>query len=304
MSASVLPPGTFVFEFNGIELHGVATDSTDDIQWRIAVHEFDRRAGAQTENMGRAPWQQRVTLLWIGEDGFSRATNFMLTLERSPSGLLVHPIYGKRQATCSGTQGARLSAHDPNTYVMPVAFMEDSLDASIIGEAGQEAEAQAADVNAQAANVLALVTHYSAAAGAIQSLGNAAAAVAVAATANAESTAINTTPLGTMLGALPALTQSAIVAMRLESIAPEVADDVRSCEVMLYACAQLGDAVLAQHPALRDYRVAQAQPLMSLASQLYGADGANRIPELLANNPAIVGQALITPGTVLKVATS
>ena len=107
-----------------------------------------------------------------------------------------------------------------------------------------------------------------------------------------------------MLGALPALTQSAIVAMRLESIAPEVADDVRSCEVMLYACAQLGDAVLAQHPALRDYRVAQAQPLMALASQLYGADGANRIPELLANNPAIVGQALITPGTVLKVATS
>ena len=62
--------------------------------------------------------------------------------------------------------------------------------------------------------------------------------------------------------------------------------------------------MIGQHPALTDYRVTIDTPLMALAGRLYGADGSNRLAELLANNPAIVGTPAIPAGTVLKVASS
>lgn len=154
---NILPEGTVQFEYKGITLHGWCTELSDDIQWRIASHEFDRRDGAVTENMGRAPWGMRATLVFVGGDAFTDAEAFMQALEINPSGLLVHPIYGKRQATCSGTQGARIQVSEANTYTVPVMFQENNLDASLIGEQNQGTSAKAQDVDAQAAAVDAIV---------------------------------------------------------------------------------------------------------------------------------------------------
>ena len=149
-SGNILPPGTFQLEFKGIQLHGYSTEIGDDTQWRVAVHELDRRAGQQTEVMERSGWQTRVTLVFVDEAGFEDAKAFVLALEINPSGLLIHPIYGKRQATCLGFQGARLTVAEANTYTMPVTFVENNLDASLIAEGAQGVPAQASAVNAQA----------------------------------------------------------------------------------------------------------------------------------------------------------
>ena len=107
--------------------------------------------------MGRAAAQLRMTLMFVGQAGFEDAQAFIRGLEINPSGLLVHPIYGKRQATCSGAQGARLAASESNVYTMPVTFIENNLDKSIIGEQtqGVSAKAQAASTQADAVDELA-----------------------------------------------------------------------------------------------------------------------------------------------------
>lgn len=158
--STILPSGTVEFEFLGFKLHGITSDITDDVQWRIAVHEFDRRDGAQTENMGRAPWQMRATVLWIDEGGFGDARNFVAALEKNPSGLLIHPLYGKRQATCSGFQGASLRVSEANTYTMPLTWTENSLDAKIVGTQAQGVDALAQAVNSQASTTLTLAEPY------------------------------------------------------------------------------------------------------------------------------------------------
>jgi prophage DNA circulation protein len=160
-AGNVLPKGTLEFEFKGIRLHGYATEIIDDIQWRIASHEFDRRDGGQAEPMGRAPAQHRVTLVFVDAPAFDDATAFLTALEIDPSGLLIHPIYGKKQATCSGTQGARLTVQEVNVYVVPVTFIENNLDGSVVGEQSQGAAAKAQAVSDQADAVDGLADPYS-----------------------------------------------------------------------------------------------------------------------------------------------
>ena len=157
---NVLPDGTFELEFGGIRLHGYSTDLGDDIQHRFAMHEYDRTAGAEQEWMQRGPWRCRVTLVFAGDHAFSDAKRFLLLLETNPKQLLIHPIYGRRRAACSGAEGARLSAQTPNTYTMPVVFMEDSLRGSVLGAGAQGVPAAGANVNAQATSVTALADPY------------------------------------------------------------------------------------------------------------------------------------------------
>lgn len=299
---NVLPQGTYAFEFKGQRLHGYTTDLSDDIQWRIAVHEFDRTPGAQTENMGRAPWRLRVTLAFVGADAFLDAQAFLFSLESTPSGLLVHPIYGKRQATCSGTTGARLATPEVNTYTLPVEFIENSLNASIIGEEGQGTPAKAASVQAQAAAVLAYVSQASAAYSAVQTLTGKATSMADAALASAQSGTVDATMVATLTG-LPGEAAAAIVALRASESAETAAAAQAAIEVLLVQCNDLAEVAQSQAGPVTDYTVAEAIPLALLAARLYPGNAWARMNDLMQRNPQIVGLALIPAGTRLKIAT-
>ncbi len=150
-AGNILPAGTFELEFKGHRLHGVAADLSDDDQHRIAVHEYDRRDGAATEWMGKGSWQSRITLVWIDADGFADRKTFFDDINTNPSGLLIHPIHGKRQATCSGTSGARLAAQESNTYTTPVTFMDNSINPDDVATSSQGVPAKSAAVVSQAA---------------------------------------------------------------------------------------------------------------------------------------------------------
>lgn len=315
---NVLPSGTVELEFKGIRLHGYTTDLSDDIQWRVAVHEFDRRDGAQTENMGRAPWQCRITLVFVGTDAFLDAQALILALEINPSGLFVHPIYGSRQATCSGTQGAKLTANEANTYTLPVTFIENILDASVIGEQSQGVAAKAQAVTAQAAvvsqyvsstqnpsipavNPLLVAALIPGAASQVNALATAATAFAANATTSAATGAVDSSLL-LSLNAMPTQTAVAIAALRAASTMPEVTDAVMSCEVLLALCSAAGDALLAQRPPLGGWTVPGDMTLMAIAEQFYGGDAMARIGAIEADNPNILGLVLIPAGTSLKLA--
>lgn len=306
-AGNVLPPGTSEFEFKGQRLHGYLTDLTDDIQWRVAVHEFDRRDGAQTEVMGRAPMRLQGTLVFAGvddasnEQAFLDAQAFVLALEVNPSGLLVHPIYGKRQMTCSGTQGARLAVPEVNTYTLPVSFIENNLDGSVIGEQTQGPAVKAAAVQAQSANVLLLAAVAPGAAAQVQALTTAAVNFATNAAASSAGAAVDPS-LITSLNGLPPLTATAIASLRSSASAPEVAAAVTACEVLLALCSQLGDALLIAAPSLQPWTVPADMPLVVVAERFYGGDAFAHLDEITTNNPGILGLVLIPAGTQLRLA--
>ena len=156
---SVLPDNTEEFFFKGMRLHGYCTEIADDFQRRLAVHEFDRRPGAMTEDMNTGPIQYRASLVFItdlrkGIDGFSDAKNFKTMLEDNPSGIFVHPIHGERQMTCAGWQNATISSSTPNTYTMQVSFIDNTIDPILIGKQSTSVQAYVASVNNQSGSVI------------------------------------------------------------------------------------------------------------------------------------------------------
>lgn len=156
---SVLPSGTVDLEFRGMKLHGYCVEIADDFQYRIALHEFDRRPGGKTENMELAPVQYRVTLVWITDkirDGFADALKFKKLLIENASGLFVHPIHGERQMTCSGWQNAIIRSGEPNTYTMPVTFVDNTIDTVLVGNQTKGIAAFVADIAKAGAGVVSI----------------------------------------------------------------------------------------------------------------------------------------------------
>lgn len=303
---SVLPPGTFYLEFKGMRLHGFATDISDDIQWRIAVHEFDRRAGAQTENMDRAPVQTRVTLVFAGHDrlsdgqAFLDAQVFLASLQINPSGLLVHPVLGKRQMTCGGVQGMRLSADFPNVWTLPVTFHEDNLDGSVVGEAGSLAPL-AQDATSLVDTVTASVVNYLAASATVGQLTSSATSL-VASTLAATDALAPDYKLNVAMADVVSNGELAISALRATSATdPEVGVAITNCELLVSACHALVAAALGASSPLDVWVTPREMSLVEIAQQLYGADALRRLSELEANNEAVRGLLLVPAGTRLSV---
>jgi hypothetical protein len=118
-------------------------------------------------------------------------------------------------------------------------------------------------------------------------------------TASAASTGADTSVL-TNLNALPPLCAAAIAAIRAASSAPEAATVVADCEVLLYRCSLLGDAILARRPAFTPFVVPQDMSEMVILERFYGSDAFAHVDEFEGNNPQIVGLVPIPAGTPLK----
>lgn len=129
------------------------------------------------------------------------------------------------------------------------------------------------------------------------------AAQAFAAAAQASSGSAADPSLLLSLNQLPSLCAAAIAALRASPAAdPEASQATSACEVLLANCAALGDALLAQRPPLGAYTVPQDSPLTLIVQNYYGGDALSWLPQVLADNPQILGLAIIPSGTPLKLA--
>jgi hypothetical protein len=310
---TALPAGTQIFEFGGLVLHGNLRDWQDSMPERVAVHEFDRRAGAQTEPMKSAPRTFRCTLYFVEAAGFAKATQFAALVRENPSRLLIHPLYGRIPMTCKGTEGASWSADNAaNAYSMPVEFIEDNLDGQIIAQQAQGVATGAADVGVLAALVLSVVDTVDAATTATAAQIAEAASLAVIATdaaiefSDATYTAATT---DTPAPGLPAMLSTAIAAIDNGIAAvvvmcggePTGGPAIVAYQNLAAACLDMGAAYLAQRPPLITYVTPEAMHILVLAQQWYPSEAQARVDEILANNPG-VRAGVIPSGTTLKLA--
>ncbi len=296
--ASTLPAGTFRLEFGGMELHAIATEVIDTRPQRVAVHEFDRRPGAQNEPMGRGPHSTRTTLVWVGEDGFKDALRFGAMLDENPTRLLVHPIYGRMQATCKGFDGATLRAAEPNTYRTPVEFSESNLDGRIVAPAAQGVPAKAGAVTDGVETLQAFMSDLSITIGTgVQAFLDAASSFATLAL-DAASAATLDPSLSSALAAFLSLTGTAQLELRAIDT-PEASQAADQCEVIAADARDLGAAVLATKPAPTTWIVPGDMTPLAILGRVYGAAAGQHLDALYINNPGIVGLDPIPAGTRL-----
>jgi len=297
---STLPAKTYRLEFGGMELHALARELIDSRQQRVAVHEFDRRPGGQTEPMGRGPHSTRATLVWIGDQGFQDALRFGAMLDDNPTRLLVHPLYGRMQATCKGFDGANLRASEPNTYYTPVEFLESNLDASLVTQAAQGVPAKAGAIREGVETFTSFAATWSITITAgVQLFLEAAANFATLALDAVDDGTLDP-GLGSELATLLTMTGTAQAELRSVNT-PEAAQAADQCEVIAANARELGDALQATKPAPTVYVVPSDLPPIAVANLLYGAAAAQHLDALFINNPSIVGLDPVPAGTRLFV---
>lgn len=300
--ANVLPEGTQVLEWGGETLHGQLASWRDRRVRRIAQHTFDRRDGAQSEDMGRAAHVMECTLLFDGTDGLARLRRFLKLWDENPTRLLVHPIFGRMNATWVGVDSGTLTVDSgANVYTVAGQFVESNINADTVSGDSASIAGRAAAVDSQSLLVTAEVA--ATVAWSTAALRTTVATFTTAAgtfsTAAAASTASVDPSLSGLLSAATIAGSAAISAIR-DTVdgAPEAAAAVTACEILQANLLDLGAACLARRPSLIEYTVGETAHLLAIAGQWYGGDAVNRMTEIRALNPNVRG-LLVRAGTRL-----
>ncbi len=304
MAKSILPEGVAAARFKGIDINVKMVEWTDTRKPRLAVHEYLKRDGALIEPMGRAPFRCKMSLVYVGEKFAEEFKELAKSVDDNPKGTLSHPLFGEMQVACEGFEGATLNVENGrNLYTVPVSFVEDNLDQKLANQAnGVAAQQQKVDTTSTA--LLAKITQFVAAATAITNLANAAVSFSVSAFSSQSAFAF-VPGLNTALQSLRMLTMDAVAEIRADPAAdpePKCYETVVLCEQLYDACVQMHSAISVAQPALVTYIVPIQIHVANLAVRLYGADGRDRIDEILSLNPGkIPNPASIPPGISLLV---
>jgi len=286
--------------FKGLDLARFITEWKDSRQPALAVHRYLQRDGGEVEPMGRKPHEVKVTLAFAGKTWRSDWLPIAASIDDDPKGPLVHPVYGRMQTACQGFESATMNVETAaNLYIVPLGFIEDSVDSRIVSDSAQGPAGKAAVVEATGAALLQRSPAQPQIRGSLLRLVTTASAFA--------SSALDTTL---------ALGSSHILPTVLDAVRQQVLDtrqvlratvsDTQSYETLvgieqLYdACLSLDNALRASGPALFVYVVPSLTSLVALAARLYRADAVARMPEILANNRGrIPNPAAIRAGTEL-----
>lgn len=296
-------PGAEFFKFKGLDLHANLVSANYTRKRRIAVHEYLKRDGGQTEDMGREPFRVQLAVTFVGPDFRAEATRLAASIDQNPNGQFVDPLFGEFPATCEGFDRALLEPdRTVNSITLPLSFVENNVDARLSASQSQGASTAAQAVTEQVESFDEIVAEFAAAATATAALSDAAAAYATAALDAFIETAIDPS-LTTRLGEIAGLTEAAQAAL-VTAAGSEVfaCDALVASEMVAAACASLQQAILDARPPMGRYTVPTLTHVVALAQYFYGNEGLARVDEILANNPDVADPSAIEAGTVLVMA--
>lgn len=292
--------------FKSVDLSKHLVEWHDTRQPSIAVHRYIKRDGAEVEKLGRKPHEVKATLAYAGKAWRSDWLPLQATIDADPGGLLVHPVYGKMQVVCQGYDGATMHVENAaNLYIVPLAFIEDSIDTRIQAPNAQGPTAKQNLVQSFAAALLDRTPATPSTQASVLRYVTTATTYAAAATTAALVVAVDPS-LGNKLDLVRAAAADARAALRAD---PLLGNDATGYEALALveqvydACVQLDDAVRAVKPTISIYTVPSTMHISVLAVRFYGPDGLARIAEILANNAGrIPNPAAIRAGTELLMA--
>lgn len=256
-----------------IELHQYLQRITDSRGPRVVVHEFPNRDGARVETLGRKPHRTQWDLTFVGPDWRKTLLSLVRAIDASPSGLLVHPVYGQMRVVCHGFDQSVLElAQLTDTVTVALVFTEDAVDSSLQTEQQQGVAAKQQAVSSASTDFATAAAPYLSAASQISSLISASTSYATAAF-TADTTATPDPSLGSLLnavGSAVAIVQAAIAAdpVALASSAQSY-DAFAASEVLYAACIDMDDEVRLESVGFFTYIVPGDTSIAVLLQQLY-----------------------------------
>lgn len=331
MSTQSVLTGAEAASFKGISINAQLVEWTDTRQYRHAVHEFLKVDGAKVEPMGRRPFSCRMNLFFVGPNWRADLTKFLSSVDRDPTGVLVHPAFGSIDAFCQGTEGGSMNVENArDMYVLPVSFIENNVNQRLTETLGQGVPAAQQNTSSMSQSLmLAMDRLQGAVAKASISTFVDSVTEYVLLTALSTFVSVSQDVTGTVFGTdAPSMDQqlaivrdnansakAAIIADPTSGVsAAALAAGTASATARTYemialveqtfaACLELDAAIRKNKPVLQKYTVPGMMHIGTLAGIFYGSDGPSRIPEILVNNRGkIPTPAAIRKGTVLLMA--
>jgi hypothetical protein len=272
--------------FHGIDLSPWITEWRDTRATGIAMHRYLKRDGGEAEDMGRDPHEAKVTLAYLGTNWRREYLRLQAKIDENPIGPLVHPIYGRMNAACSGPSDAGMNIADAvNLYTVPLRFIESAVDTKVTApELGPQA--LQGDVDSKSDELTTAAAPFTASSTEVAGLQAASSAYAIAAVASS-ATNVRDPSLAQLLDSTRASAEAARAAVMLD---PAASSDAARFGVLiaieqLYdACTRLDDAVRARGSRVFEYTVPARIHVARLAQVFYPGDAMARIGEILANN--------------------
>jgi hypothetical protein len=288
-----------------IELHTNLQRITDARGPRVVVHEFPNKDGAVVETLGRKPHRTTWTLTFTGPDWIATLKKLTNGFDTSPSGLLVHPIYGQMRVVCHGFEQSVVDiVNAADTITLDLVFTEDTSLLTVEQEQQGIAAKQQA-VTSAVSDFQTVLDPYT-----DQNTTTAGAALSSNASNYSSSsfTAASTNTvdpsLGAQLdsvGAALAVFSAAISvdSLALSSVAQSY-DVLAAAEVVYAACLDMADEVALETSGLTEYTVPGTTSIAVLAAARYGNRAISVIDQILTLNADVIADATaIRAGTVL-----
>ena len=295
--STALPDGTRIADWGGFKLHDYLASWQDQNLGRVAQHTYDRRDGGENEDMGGASRVTKVTLLFEGSSGFDACRKFVALWQANKTRLLVHPLWGRYNATFLGIESGSLTVDQgANLYTVQGQFVESNINSATVADSAASVPTKAAAARAQmdAVNVAAL--DYAGVVATVAAVSSylTTAGLFVDQVTAAASTGTPDPSLPSRLDRSQSKATASIAALRVAAAdGPHAYGAIAACEVLAALLLDLGAAYLAQQPPLVEYVTSEAVPLLTIANRWYPGDARNRVSQILGNNPTLRG--LIVP---------
>lgn len=298
-----------------IALHGNMQTVTDTLRTRLAVHEFLKVDGALVEVMGKSPNNYKLLLHYVGPNWRRDYQNLAARLDKTPKGVLIHPVFGELRVACQGIEGGAVDvAQAVDAITVPISFIDDSVDTNVQSDTSVSVSQKKSTLDDAIKAFTDAAAPYAAPFGETfggVSIATLIAAVATTATtygeaASAASDGNESDPaLQTQLEAVGASCDLSIGAIEASAVNDGNADayDAVAAAMQVYASAlELKASIDAARPPVVTYTVGSDTNILALASILYGSQAAARIDEILLLNPNLDAYN-IRAGTQLRLTT-
>lgn len=281
------------------ELHKYLQRVTDTRGPRVVIHEFPYRDGAKIETLGRRPHRSQWDLLFNGPDWLTLLTSLVKAIDASPSGMLVHPIYGQMRVVCHGIDPSVLEvAQFTDTVTLSLVFTEDQTDLGVQEQQGVAAKKQDVDNSASDFQTASEVYRDVATVQAVAGLVN----LALTFSESAFAAVVTNSPdpsLGVQLEQLGAALATAEAAIGVDSFAQrsiaQTYDAIVAGEVLFAACLDLADEVELETVGFEIYIVPGPTSIAVLAAKKYGPRAIDVLDQILRLNAQVISDPTAIP---------
>lgn len=289
--------GSQIAKFSNVEVHRYLKKITDTRGPRRVEHNFPYRDGAKQETLGRKPHRTEWLLTYTGPTWIADFLQLADAIDSSPSGILVHPIYGQMNVVCDGFDRATVDVVEAlDTIDVPLVFLEDQLDLGLTQQATVASAQQ--QVVSDGQNLQAQAAAYTSAILAAQTMVDLATGYAAAAFA-AVTSAIADPTLPQQLDSVG----SSCVALEAAILADPAAqgsalsyDALAAAEVLYTDCLLMADIVAQQTIGFVQYVVPGDSSLAVILQAQFGAQAINYYDQTLRLNPTLLDPTSVPAG--------